>query len=115
MKALVDEHEVVAPAVERLAENLLGARRTNTTSAVSMVVTPASRQMSSMRDVSATPRLPILPNRSRPPIVIVPKLSTDTLSPESPNRRCSMLPKLLAAGLRSGLTVLWRAVDAATL
>ena len=55
-----------------------------------IVVTPASWQMSSMRDVSATSRLPIFPKRSRPPTVIVPKLSTDRLSPELPRRRCSI-------------------------
>ena len=36
-----------------------------------------------MREVSPTPRLPILAKRSRPPIVIVPKLSAETLSPDS--------------------------------
>jgi hypothetical protein len=29
--------------------------------------------------------LPTLPKRSRPPIVIVPKLNTDTLNPNVPN------------------------------
>src|SRR4051812_27577391 len=48
--------------------------------------------MSRMRTVSATPRLPILANRSRPPIVIVPNVSADTLSPELPRKRCSMAP-----------------------
>jgi hypothetical protein len=31
-----------------------------------------------------------LAERSRPPIVIVPKLNTDTLNPDVPKRRCSI-------------------------
>src|SRR5205809_108871 len=51
---------------------------------------PASRRMSRMRDVSGTPSVPIFAKRSRPPIVIVPKVRAETLSPELPRKRCSI-------------------------
>ena len=60
-------------------------------SALSNMVRPASRQMSTRRVASATSVLPQAPNSSPlPPKVPVPKLRTGTLKPELPRKRYSI-------------------------
>src|SRR5580765_703528 len=66
------------------------------TSAVSNMLTPASRQMSTRRVASLTSVAPhALKNSLPPPKVPVPKLRTGTLKPESPSRRNSIEPPAL--------------------
>src|SRR6201996_5561066 len=60
-------------------------------SALSNMVTPASKQMSSRRRASATSVAPhAWKNSPLPPNVPVPKLNTGTLKPEAPRKRCSI-------------------------
>ena len=62
------------------------------TSAVSNMLTPASRQMSIRRRACATSVLPqALNSGPLPPKVPVPKLSTGTVMPDAPRRRYSMM------------------------
>ncbi len=60
-------------------------------SALSNIVTPASRQISTNRRASATSVVPhALKNSPLPPKVPVPKLSTGTVKPDAPKRRYSI-------------------------
>ena len=60
-------------------------------SALSNMVSPASRHTSTMRRAPAASVLPhAWKNSPRPPNVPVPKLSAGTLKPDAPNRLYSM-------------------------
>src|SRR5665213_1659008 len=72
-------------------------------SALSNIVTPCSRQISTSRVASAASLEPQPARPPLPPNVPVPKLSTGTLRPERPNWRYSMcvFPRLLSRKDRS--------------
>src|ERR1700744_3454559 len=66
-----------------------------------MMLTPASRLMSTCRRASVTSVLPTMEKLPRPPNVIVPMVSTEIRNPDLPSWRYSMGQTLLGRDRRS--------------